>query len=120
MLFGFFHFCTATLHLMVCDALSGIVPIVAVNQLPINIVVVDKGSSIMFLVTSARYSQSATARLFLLFLYCIDSMFMLFVRGIAKNISMGFFQCSREYTSENFSGGKPPDPIFFFCTYLFT
>ena len=37
-LFGCFHFCTVTLHLMVNgDPLSAIVPIMAVDQSPVNI-----------------------------------------------------------------------------------
>ena len=40
------------------------------------IVVVDKGGTINLL--------AATVEFFLLFLYCIDSMFVLFVRTIAK------------------------------------
>ena len=69
---------------MVSDALLVIVLIVAVNQLPINIVV-DKGGTIKLFASPARIRQSATARLFLLFLYCIAYMFMYFVRGIAKH-----------------------------------
>jgi len=52
------------------------VPIVAVSKLAIN-VVVDKGGTIKLL--------AATARLLLLFLYCIDSMFILVVRTIAQH-----------------------------------
>ena len=63
---------------MVTDALSAIVPVVAVNQLRITIVVVGKGGTIKWLATPARNSQSATAVFFLLFLCCSDSMFMLF------------------------------------------
>ena len=70
---------------MVSDALSAIVPIVAVNQLPINIAVVDKRDTIKLLASPARNSQSATARLFLLFICCIDSIFMLLVRAIIKH-----------------------------------
>ena len=76
---------------MVNNALAAIVPIAAVNQLPINIVVVDEGGTIKLLATPARNSQSATARLFLLFLYCIDLIFMLFVRTIAKHDKHWFF-----------------------------
>ena len=43
-LFGCLNFRTVTWHLMAIDALSAIVLIVAVNQLPMNIVVVDKGA----------------------------------------------------------------------------
>ena len=50
MLLGCFHFCTVTLHLMVNDALSAIVPIVTVTQLPISIVV-DKMGTIKSLAT---------------------------------------------------------------------
>ena len=71
---------------MACDhSLSAIVPIVAVNRLPVNIVVVDKGAAVVLLATPARSSQSATAGLFLLFLYSIDYMFKLFVGSIAKH-----------------------------------
>ena len=84
-LLGFFHFCTVTLHLMANDdPLSAIVLIVIVNQLPINIVV-DRGGTIKLFASHAKNSQSGTARLFLLFLYCIDIMFMFFVRGITKH-----------------------------------
>ena len=83
MLLGFLHFRTVTRHLMVSDAPSAIGLIVAVYQLPIKIVF-DKGVTIKLFASPARNSQSATARLFLLFLYCIDSMFMFFVRGVAK------------------------------------
>ena len=70
---------------MVIDALSAIVLIATVNQFPINSVFVDKGGTIKLSASPARNSQSATARLFLLFIYCTDSMFMFFVRGIAKH-----------------------------------
>ena len=46
---------------MVNDALSTTVPIVAVNQLPINILVVGIGGTIKFLATPDRNCQSATA-----------------------------------------------------------
>ena len=68
---------------MVNNALSATVWIVAVNQLLINILV-DKEDTIKLFASPARNNQSATARLFLLFLYGIDSMFVLFVRSIAK------------------------------------
>ena len=51
---------------MVNDAFSAIVPIVAVNQLRTSIVIVDKGGTIKLFASSARNSQSATARLRLL------------------------------------------------------
>ena len=70
---------------MVNDSFAAIVPIVTVNLLPINIVVVDERGTVKLLATPVRNSQSATARLFLLFLYCIDSMFMLFVRNMTKH-----------------------------------
>ena len=66
------------------DPLSAIVLIVAVNQFPTNIVV-DKGGTIKLFATPARNSLSLTARLFLLFLHCMDYMFMFFVRGVAKH-----------------------------------
>ena len=62
---------------MANDALSAIVPIVAVYQLPINIVVVGKGTFSCFLPPPVRNSHSATARLFLLVLYSIGYMFTL-------------------------------------------
>ena len=67
-LFGCRHFGTVSWHLMVNDALSARVPIVAVNQLPISTVVVGKGGTIKLFASPARNSQSATARLFVLFL----------------------------------------------------
>ena len=72
------------MHLMVSDALSVMMLIAAVNQLPINIVV-DKGGTIKLFASPARNSQSTIAKVVLLFLYCTDSMFMFFVRGIAKH-----------------------------------
>ena len=86
---------------MVNDALSSLVPTVVVDQSPVNIAVAGKGSTMKLFATTARNSQSATARLFILFLSCTDSMFMLFVRSIATHDYHGFFQCSREHTSEN-------------------
>ena len=79
------------MHLMVNDPLSAIVPIVAVNQLPTTSIVFDKGGTLKLLATPARNSQSTTVRLFLLFLYCIDSVFILFVRSIAQHGEHGFF-----------------------------
>ena len=72
-----FHVCTVTRHSMVNDALSAIVPIVAANQSPINIVVVGRGGSVRLFASPARNSQSATVRVLLLALYCIESMFTL-------------------------------------------
>ena len=69
---------------MANDALSVIILIVAVKQLPISIVVVDKGGTMKLLAIPARNGQSTTARLFLLFLYCIESMLMLFARSIVQ------------------------------------
>ena len=74
-----------TLYLMVNEPLSDIVPIEAVNQLVINIIAVDKEGTIKLSATPSINSQSSTVRFFLLFLYCIDSMFMLFARTIAKH-----------------------------------
>ena len=48
-----------------------------VRQLPINTVAVVEGGTIKLFVTPAANCQSATAGLFLLILYCIDSMFTL-------------------------------------------
>ena len=53
---------------MVNDALLVIVPIVAVNELPVYILVVGKGDTVMFSATFARNNQCVTARVFLLFL----------------------------------------------------
>ena len=57
---------------MVNDALSSIVLIVAVRQLLINIVVIDKGGNINLFATPVINSRSATARLLLLVFYRID------------------------------------------------
>ena len=48
---------------MVNDALSAIAPIVAVNQLSINIAVIDYGGTIKLLATPTRNSQFVTAML---------------------------------------------------------
>ena len=111
-LLGCFHFCTVTWHSMVNDALSRLVPTVAVDQSPVNIAVAGKGSSMKLFATTARNSQSATAGMFILFLSCIDSMFMLFVRSIAKHDYHGFSQCSRGHTSENIFWRQSPRPHF--------
>ena len=103
---------------MVNYTVSAIVPIVAVNQLPINFVVVGERGTLKLLATPARNSQSATARLFLLFLYCIDAMVMLFERANPKHDWHGSFRCfSREYASKKFFGGKPPCRISVTPTY---
>ena len=103
---------------MINDAVSAIVLIVAVNQLPISMVVVDKKGTIRWLATPARNSQSATARLFVLFVNCIDSMFMLFVRSTAKHDCHGVFAISLEsILLKLFSGGKHPDSFSFISSY---
>ena len=82
---------------MANDSLSAIV---AVNQLPIKIVVVGNGSTIKSLATHTRNSQSATAMFFLLFTYYSTILlFILLVRSIAQHDEHVVFLCSREYTS---------------------
>ena len=62
---------------MVNGALSALVPLVAVDQLPFNIVVVGKGVAVTLFASPVRNSQSVTAGLLLLVLYCIESVFTL-------------------------------------------
>ena len=104
---------------MVNDALSAIVAFVDVHQLPINIAVVDIGGTIKLLATpgiNSQFtpginSQYTTTTLFLLLLYCIDSMFILFIRTIAKHDWHVFSSVLENILLKFFSGGKPPHPF---------
>ena len=84
--------------MMVNDVLSPIVPIVDVNQFPINILGVDKGGTIMLLATFTRNGQSATASLSLLFLNCTDSMFILFAKLWPNDASIYPNKCQHCWT----------------------
>ena len=96
------------MHLIVNDALSVIFLIVAVRQLPINIVVVDKGDTMKLLAIPARNSQATTVLLLLLFLYCIESMLMLFVRSIAQlDEHESFFYTLESILMKFFLGASP-------------